>query len=101
MHEPTEQEGLLRPEIRPKLAARARLQIDRVSQQPVVLYPEGVLLLNETGTAILTLCDGQRTLSEIVAELAGRYQATPEEVQQDLCDYLLSLYQRNLLELLQ
>ena len=32
-----------------------------VRQQRVLLYPEGVVLLNDTGAAILDLCDGRRS----------------------------------------
>ena len=33
-------------DIRPKLSSRARLQTDKVTGKPVLLYPEGVLMLN-------------------------------------------------------
>ncbi len=39
----------------------------------VLLYPEGVVKLNETGAAILQLCDGSRTAEEIVSELNDKY----------------------------
>ena len=39
----------------------ARLDFDPVRQRPVLLYPEGAVLLNDTGAAILELCDGART----------------------------------------
>jgi pyrroloquinoline quinone biosynthesis protein D len=39
----------------------------------VLLTPEAVTVLNGTGAAVLELCDGQRTVTEILAELRGRY----------------------------
>ena len=42
-------------------------------QSYVMLYPEGVVKLNETGAAILQLCDGSRTAEDIIAELNERY----------------------------
>jgi pyrroloquinoline quinone biosynthesis protein D len=39
----------------------------------VLLSPETVVVLNATGAAILELCDGQRTVAEILAELRSRY----------------------------
>jgi pyrroloquinoline quinone biosynthesis protein D len=39
----------------------------------VLLTPEAVTVLNGTGAAVLELCDGQRTVAEIGAELRGRY----------------------------
>lgn len=46
---------------------------DPVRAADVVLYPEGVMLLNETAADILRLCDGERTAGEIAAELAAHY----------------------------
>jgi coenzyme PQQ biosynthesis protein PqqD len=44
--------------------------------QALLLYPEGALALNPTAHAVLELCDGRRTVAQIVAELAGRFDAT-------------------------
>ena len=58
---------------RPRLAPHVRLAYDQTRQRHVLLTPETVTLLNGSGAAILELCDGVRTLSEILAELGGRY----------------------------
>jgi len=48
----------------------------------VLVGPESVSVLNRTGADILGLCDGQRTVSEIVRELRGRYnRVVDDEVQ--------------------
>lgn len=86
--------------VRPKLSARARLQTDKISGKPVLLYPEGVLMLNPTGHAIVSLCTGQTTLEQIVANLAERYKVTPQEISSQVTDYLNRLRSRNLLEIL-
>ncbi len=39
----------------------------------MLLAPEGVLILNRTGATILRLCDGERTVDEIMEELGGQY----------------------------
>lgn len=57
---------------RPRLARHARLQFDPVRGRHVVLAPEGVLVVNHTGAAILDLCDG-RTVDDITDELRGWY----------------------------
>src|SRR5579871_332127 len=87
------------PEARPRLAARARVQTDKVSGKPALLYPEGALLLNPTGAAIVELCDGVHTFAEIVAALAERYAAPPEQLARDVAAYLDRLRERNLLEI--
>lgn len=63
----------LSSDARPALWRLARLDFDPVRQRRVLLYPEGAMLLNDPGAAILELCDGRRTLVEIVAELGARY----------------------------
>src|SRR2546425_168557 len=83
---------------RPKISARARLQTDKVTGKPVLLYPEGALLLNPTGHAIVSLCNGEATLQEIAATLARRYKITAEEISPQISDYLNRLRARNLLE---
>jgi pyrroloquinoline quinone biosynthesis protein D len=60
---------------RPRLARHVRLRFDPGRGQHVLLTPEAVTVLNRTGAAVLQLCDGQRTVTQIVAELRGRYAA--------------------------
>jgi pyrroloquinoline quinone biosynthesis protein D len=86
-------------EARPRIASRARIQADKVTGKPVLLYPEGVLVLNDTGHAVVLLCTGQRTCSEIISELAARYQVASEEISGQIIEYLQRLRARNLLEL--
>ena len=97
-HEPHNQ--LLSPGTRPRLAAKARVQTDKLSGKLVLLYPEGVLLLNETGAAIVELCDGQRTFQELVATLSERYGSSPDRLSADVAEYLDRLRKRGLLDLI-
>jgi pyrroloquinoline quinone biosynthesis protein D len=85
---------LLTPDSVPKLWRMARLQFDAVRQRPVLLYPEGAVLLNDTGAAILELCDGSRTVSQIVNVLCERYQA---DVTTDVMEYLTLMAERELI----
>ena len=64
--------------IRPALARHVRLTFDRARDRHVLLTPEQVTVLNGTGAAILGLCDGRRTVAEIVAELHERYDRVEE-----------------------
>ncbi len=58
---------------RPRLALGARLRYDEVRGVHVLLLPERIVTLNATGSAILALCDGSRTLSEICEEIVRAY----------------------------
>jgi pyrroloquinoline quinone biosynthesis protein D len=68
-----------RPTSRPSLAPHVRLRFDPARQRHVLLTPETVTVLNETGAAILSLCDGERTVAEILAELRRRYDRVADE----------------------
>ncbi|HZV52530.1 MAG TPA: pyrroloquinoline quinone biosynthesis peptide chaperone PqqD [Candidatus Dormibacteraeota bacterium] len=61
------------PTSRPRPRRGMRLDWDPVRQRHVLLGPEGVLLLNRTGAAIVDLCDGRQTTAEIVERLRGTY----------------------------
>src|SRR5215471_8743191 len=58
---------------RPRMSRRALFHHDHVRDVDVVLLPERVIKLNPTGAAVLRLCDGHRTLGQIVTELEHRY----------------------------
>ncbi len=68
---------------RPALAAKTRVRRDPLTAEPLVLYPEGVLRLNRTGAAIVTLCDGRRSVPAIVAELAEKFRTGTSGVSSD------------------
>jgi pyrroloquinoline quinone biosynthesis protein D len=59
---------------RPRLATGARLQYDEVREEHVLLVPEGAVRLNPTAAAVLELCDGERSLDEIVDTLSASYE---------------------------
>jgi pyrroloquinoline quinone biosynthesis protein D len=79
----------------PRIWRLARLDYDPARQRPVLLYPEGAVLLNDTGQAILELVDGQRTVAQIASELSARYQT---DVTADVTEYLSHLAERELIQ---
>ncbi|MEO8032089.1 MAG: pyrroloquinoline quinone biosynthesis peptide chaperone PqqD [Gemmatimonadota bacterium] len=80
-------------ESRPRLWRLARLDFDRVRQRRVLLYPEGAMFINETGAAILELCNGQHTIGEIASALGERYGT---DVNDDVLEYLTDMARRDL-----
>ena len=84
-------------EERPCLAPRVRLQRDSVTGDPVLLYPEGILLLNETAHALVVRCDGQTSLDTIVESLAAEYEISRSEIESDVDGCMTDLLARNLL----
>ncbi len=79
----------------PRIWRLARLDYDPARQRPVLLYPEGAVLLNDTGREILELVDGTRTVAEIAAVLGERYHT---DVTADVTDYLSHLAERELIQ---
>jgi pyrroloquinoline quinone biosynthesis protein D len=82
---------------RPTLPKGVRLEIDSTAHKSVLLYPEGVVELNETAHEILSRCDG-RTLLEIINELAEEYEADSNALAADVRDTLSDLQRRKLIE---
>ena len=78
----------------PVLWRLARMDFDPVRQRHVLLYPEGTVLLNDTGAAILELCDGRRSVAEIAGVLQERYGS---DVTADVLEYLSGLAERELI----
>ena len=61
---------------RPAIAHGMRLQWEAAQQAHVLLYPEGMVKLNSSAGAILSRCDGVRTLAEVIADLERSYGLT-------------------------
>ncbi|GAA2985758.1 pyrroloquinoline quinone biosynthesis peptide chaperone PqqD [Actinokineospora diospyrosa] len=78
----------------PRLRRGARLGFDPVRRAPVVLHPEGVLLLNATAEAVIAACDGVATVPDIVARLDERYAGVRAE---DVLTLLRGLVARGVL----
>jgi pyrroloquinoline quinone biosynthesis protein D len=81
---------------RPRLGRLVRLEWDPVRERQVLLAPEGVLVLNQTGATILGLCDGERTVVEIVEELRERYNRVDGD---EVRDFLARLIAKRWVEL--
>ena len=73
------------------------MEIDAITGKGVLLFPEGILELNETAQDIITRCDGH-TLREIVLGLAQEYDADLEILGVDVRETLADLERRKLVE---
>ncbi len=60
---------------RPGLGHGLRLQWEPAQEAHVLLFPEGMVKLNGSAGAIMSRCDGARTVAEIVADLEQAYGA--------------------------
>jgi len=60
----------------PRVGAGFRLQWEPVQTAHVLLYPEGLVKLNGSAGEILSRCDGQRSVADIVAQLEQAFNAS-------------------------
>jgi pyrroloquinoline quinone biosynthesis protein D len=82
----------------PTLARGVRLQTDSKTGNSVLLFPEGILELNETAQEILTRCHGH-TVTEIIQALADEYDVDSQMLDTDVRETLADLQRRKLIEL--
>jgi pyrroloquinoline quinone biosynthesis protein D len=79
---------------RPRLATGARLRYDDVREEHVLLVPEGAVRLNHTAAEVLELCDGERSLEDIVGALSARYQDV--DITEDVRGLLAAMTEKGL-----
>jgi pyrroloquinoline quinone biosynthesis protein D len=78
-------------ETRPRLPAYLKLRHDAGRGRWILLAPERVLTPDDTAVAVLKLCDGKRTVEEIVESLAKEYSAPADVIRADVLDLLQGL----------
>lgn len=81
-----------------RLAAKARLRFDRKESRYMLLYPERGLALNTTAADVLQLCTGERTVQDIIEELARRYGHEAAAVEPEVMSFLTTMADRGLVQ---
>ena len=76
-----------------------RLRHDPVRNAWVVLAPERLFLLDETGVEVLKLVDGVRSVPEIIDALAERFAASREVIAVDVEAMLRDLADKGAIQL--
>ena len=87
------------PAARPRLARGVRLHADAVRGGFVLLAPERVLTTNATALEVLKRCDGVRTVSAIVDDLAQTFSADRARIADDVAALLAGLAAKRMIEL--
>ena len=83
---------------RPHLPRGVRLKRDEARGRWTLLAPERIFEIDDTAATVLELCDGERDLAGIVAELAARYAAPPAVIEKDVVAMLADLKAKRVLE---
>jgi len=84
-------------ESRPALAPHVYLRKDSLTGEPLLIFPEEMLTLNEEAHAIVSRCDGETAVAAIIESLLAEYEADPEELSASVFDELEELHSRRLL----
>ena len=63
-------------DFRPKLASLFRLQWEPTQEAHVLLYPEGMVKLNQSAGEILKRCDGTLTVDELTGVLEQAFETS-------------------------
>jgi pyrroloquinoline quinone biosynthesis protein D len=83
---------------KPKLIRNCRLS-DSPHQTDMLVMPEGVIQLKGTGATIIALCDGERTLGEILVELQIKFPtADPKQIESEAMSFLGTLREKRVLD---
>jgi pyrroloquinoline quinone biosynthesis protein D len=67
-----------------------RLQWEEAQQAYVLLYPEGIVELNDTAAEVLTRCNGNASLAQIIADL--QQQFPEDDITADVREFLEEAY---------
>jgi len=71
---------------KPKLARLFRMQWEEAQGAYVLLYPEGMVKLNQSAGEILKRCDGERDVPAIVADLEQTFNV--QGLEKDVIGFL-------------
>jgi pyrroloquinoline quinone biosynthesis protein D len=82
---------------RPRLAPGVRLHFDERRGLWVLLGPERIIETEGPASEILQRCDGNRTVDQIVDELANVYAADRGEIGNDVTEMLSELVMKRML----
>ncbi|ASF46765.1 pyrroloquinoline quinone biosynthesis peptide chaperone PqqD [Methylovulum psychrotolerans] len=66
----------INPQLPLSFSRTHRLQWEEAQQKFVILYPEGMVELNQSSAEILKCCDGVRTLADVVSALEEKFATT-------------------------
>jgi pyrroloquinoline quinone biosynthesis protein D len=82
---------------RPVLPRHAKLKFDQTRQRWVILAPERVLAPDEIAVEVLQLCDGVRSVADVIEQLAEKYAAERDAIASDVIAMLQDLADKGFL----
>jgi len=89
---PVSDKPALAAESVPKIARLFRLQYEESQQRWVLLYPEGMVQLNQSAGEILKRCDGAATIASITADLQRAF--SQPDLSKDVMEFMEVAHER-------
>lgn len=73
----------------PRIEKHFRLQWEEAQNAFVILYPEGMVKLNESAGEILSRCDGNKSIQNIITALTEKFpDVNNEDIRQDIMAFI-------------
>lgn len=76
----------MNPALKPRMVSTVKMKHDATRGTDVLLLPERIVKLNKSAAAILSLCDGSRSVSEIQQHLCSEFGTS--NVKDDVVNFL-------------
>ncbi len=76
-----------------KIGKGFRFQWEDAQQAYVLLYPEGMIQLNFSAGEILNLCDGTRSVEDVIISLQNMFPGT--DLEKDVYEFLEDAYAKS------
>jgi pyrroloquinoline quinone biosynthesis protein D len=83
----------------PRFPRGVRLKHDQARQEWVLLAPERLIKCDAIAAAVLQLCDGQRSLADMINLLVAQYKADQEIITRDVVALLEGLNEKRMVQL--
>ncbi|MEZ5451192.1 MAG: pyrroloquinoline quinone biosynthesis peptide chaperone PqqD [Thiolinea sp.] len=78
--------------LKPGLPPGYRMQWEEAQDCHVLLYPEGMVQLNDTASVILQKCDGQTSVMDVIRALEQEYGE--DDLSADVQDFMQEALER-------
>lgn len=74
------------------LSSQYRLQWQENRRLYTLLYPEGIIELNDSATEILQLCNGKNSFNDIVTHLQNKY--SHQDLSKEIAEFLDEIFEK-------
>lgn len=72
----------------------------RLFDEAVLIHQDTAeaLVLNDTGVSFIELCDGERTVDEIIARIVKDFEVSADQLANDLSPFIKDLFEQGIIK---